>query len=98
MSEETKTPRPDAVAGRLDGLVGHDRTLIAEFPMVCCPHCGKEQQWDDCYDLHAGSSRDCQHCEKEIHVLSTDTVIYARLSTVPNAAVHPTADRQGEKL
>ena len=58
-----------------------DRTLLAELPIVCCPHCGAEQQWDDYYDLHAGSSRDCYECDKEIHVLSVDTVMYARVST-----------------
>jgi len=33
-----------------------DTTLFAEFPIVCCPHCGKEQQWDDYYELRAGTS------------------------------------------
>ena len=60
-------------------------TLIAQLPMVCCPHCGEEQQWDDYYDLYAGCSQDCQHCGKEIHVLSIDTVIYARVSTAGDA-------------
>jgi len=84
----TDEKKPAVTERPLDELVGHERTLLAEFPMVCCPHCGKEQQWDDCYDLHAGSSRGCQHCEKEIHVLSTDTVIYARLSTTPNSGLY----------
>ena len=57
------------------------RTLLAALPIVCCPHCEAEQQLDDYYDLQAGSSFECQHCQKEIHVLSTDTVFYARLST-----------------
>lgn len=58
--------------------------LLAEIPVVRCPHCGAEQQWDDYYDLHAGSSQDCEKCEKEIHVLSVDVVIYARISTTPD--------------
>ena len=63
----------------VDGIAGH--TLLAEFPMVCCPHCGVLQQWDDCHELDAGSSRNCCKCEKEIHVLSVYAVFYARLST-----------------
>ena len=45
------------------------------LPMVTCPHCDKEDQWDDYYDLRAGDVRDCPNCEKEIHILELDTII-----------------------
>lgn len=62
-----------------------ENILIAQLPMVRCPHCGKEQQWDDCYEIKSGSSIDCEECEKEIHVLSVDMTIHLRLSTAPDA-------------
>ena len=57
--------------------------ILASMPIVECPHCGKEWQWDDYYNLHSGSVRTCPKCEKDVHVLSVDTVMYARLSTEP---------------
>lgn len=52
-----------------------------DMPMATCPHCGKEQQLDDYYDLDVGDSRDCQHCEKEMHIVFQDTTISLELST-----------------
>ena len=59
-------------------------TNVVSLPIVLCPHCDKEQQWDDCHALCEGSVRACHHCEKDIHVLDTETVIYARVSTKPD--------------
>lgn len=50
------------------------------FPMVECPHCGKEFQADDYYDLKSGDTITCQKCEKEIFVDDVDTVMTARFS------------------
>ena len=52
-----------------------------DMPMADCPHCGKEQQLDDYYDLGVGDSRECQHCDKEMHVIERDTSIWIRLAT-----------------
>ncbi len=51
------------------------------MPMVVCPHCEKEFQWDDYYELAVGDSRECPKCEKEIHVTYVDHCIFATLGT-----------------
>jgi uncharacterized protein (UPF0212 family) len=56
---------------------------LSDLPMATCPHCGEEFQWDDYYDVRAGSERECPRCERTIHVLSVDTTITARLGTEP---------------
>lgn len=56
-------------------------TTYNNMPMADCPHCGKEQQLDDYYDLDVGDSRECIHCEKEMHVVSRDTTISIEFST-----------------
>ena len=45
------------------------------FPMIECPHCGKEIQVDDYYDLKGGDSFYCKNCEGEIYVWATDVTI-----------------------
>ena len=50
------------------------------MPIAQCPHCGKEQQLDDYYDLDVGDSRECLHCEKEMHIVSLDTTTLIELS------------------
>ena len=57
--------------------------IYSGFPMATCPHCEAEFQWDDYYDLAAGSEHDCPKCERTIYVLDTDIEITARLSTEP---------------
>lgn len=59
--------------------------LFTGFPMVQCPHCKKESQWDDYYDLKAGEERECEKCGKTIHVHSVDYVMYATVSTEKEA-------------
>ena len=44
------------------------------MPMVDCPHCRKEFQWDDYYDIKPGDTKECLYCEKVIHVIVVDTV------------------------
>ncbi|HEB32969.1 MAG TPA: hypothetical protein ENI15_19160 [Spirochaetes bacterium] len=46
-----------------------------DFPMIVCPHCLKEFQMDDYYDLSAGSTFYCGACDKEIHVWAVDTTL-----------------------
>jgi len=57
------------------------RTRWSDLPLVRCPHCGKEFQRDDYYDIKVGDSFDCCFCEKEIYVIQKDTVISVNLST-----------------
>jgi Zn ribbon nucleic-acid-binding protein len=52
-----------------------------DMPIATCPHCEKEQQLDDYYDLDVGDSRECLHCEKEMHVVYRATTINIELST-----------------
>ena len=58
-------------------------TLYTTFPMVRCPHCEKEFQVDDYYDLKIDDSFDCAHCEKEIYIHFLDTIIECELGTDP---------------
>ena len=67
-------------------------TTYNDMPMANCPHCWKEQQLDDYYDLDVGDSRECQHCEKEMHIVSRDTTTHIELSNDPA----PTGDRSGK--
>lgn len=53
------------------------------FPMIECPHCGKEFQADDWYDVKHGSTMDCSKCEKTIHFSYVDTVTTAVASRAP---------------
>ncbi len=57
-------------------------TTWNSMPIVQCPHCGKEQQLDDYYDLDIGDSRECQYCEKEMHIVNCDTTTLIELATV----------------
>jgi uncharacterized protein (UPF0212 family) len=52
-----------------------------DMPIANCPHCNAEQQLDDYYDLDVGDSRDCQKCNKEMHIVFVDTTINFELST-----------------
>lgn len=56
-------------------------TTYNDMPMANCPHCEKEQQLDDYYDLDVGDSRECQLCGKVMHIISRDTTFLIELST-----------------
>lgn len=56
-------------------------TTYNDMPIANCPHCEKEQQLDDYYDLDVGDSRECVHCGKEMHIVSRDTTFLIELST-----------------
>lgn len=56
-------------------------TFWSDAPMVTCPHCRKEFQLDDYYNLQTGDSFDCDKCEKEIFILERDTTISFKLGT-----------------
>ena len=49
------------------------------LPMLDCPHCEKEFQYDDYYDVHIDTEIDCPHCEKSFYILEKDTVIQVRI-------------------
>lgn len=55
------------------------------LPMITCPACKREAQWDDYYDICVGSSRQCQHCEAEIVVTEVDTQTWVRVMTTGSA-------------
>ncbi len=57
-------------------------TTYNDLPMADCPHCGKEQQLDDYYELDVGDSRECLHCEEEMYIVYRDTTINIELSTI----------------
>jgi hypothetical protein len=46
-----------------------------------CPHCEKEFQVDDYYDLKVDDSFECNYCEKEIYIYDLETVMECQLST-----------------
>jgi len=49
------------------------------MPMVECPSCGKEWQWDDYYDVEVNEERECPHCGKGCKIVSVDTSIIVEL-------------------
>jgi len=58
-------------------------TSANAMPMATCPHCESVVQFDDWYDFRGGESRECPNCEKTIHVLDVERVMYVRLGTEP---------------
>jgi hypothetical protein len=46
------------------------------LPIVTCPACQKETQFDDYYEMRAGDERECRHCEATIVVTSVVTCTY----------------------
>lgn len=61
--------------------------LLTGFPMVTCPHCGVESQWDDYYNLKAGDHRECDKCGEQIHILDVEYMMYARVHTHANGGL-----------
>lgn len=60
------------------------KTTFVSFPMVECPRCGKEFQWDDYYDVEDDDERECPLCNGMIRVTNVDTSITATLVSLPN--------------
>lgn len=58
-------------------------TTLCSMPTCMCPHCRQTFQYDDYYDLDSGDEIDCPSCEKTIHVLSRDPVMYLTLGVKP---------------
>jgi hypothetical protein len=50
-----------------------------DMPMVLCPNCDQEFQWDDYYDIAPGKTRECMHCHRELVVIDVDTTIECRI-------------------
>lgn len=57
--------------------------VYCDLPMYTCPHCKRESQLDDYYDIAVGKKFDCSKCEQEIHVVGVDTTINVVLATTP---------------
>jgi len=57
------------------------RTAWGIMPIVVCPNCSKNWQWDDYYDLSVGDYRECPNCHTEIFVIEKDIEIVVKLST-----------------
>ena len=53
-----------------------------EFPMITCPHCNKESQIDDYYDLQAGDTFECTECEKMIFIKYIEWILNADIQKV----------------
>jgi hypothetical protein len=51
--------------------------------MVTCPYCNQEFQVDDYYNMAVDDSFECLHCEKEIYILSLDTIMECELAQKP---------------
>ena len=66
-----------------------------DFPMITCPHCGKEFQVDDYYNFSTGDSFDCGKCEKEIFIWATDTTLSGDIQAKPER--RNIDDRKSEK-
>jgi len=57
--------------------------LYATMPIVTCPFCGNNFQYDDYYRLSSGDEIECPDCDKVMYLLSVDTIIQARIGTEP---------------
>jgi hypothetical protein len=55
------------------------------MPMVTCPTCEQEFQWDDYYDVTKGHTRDCPHCTNECEVIEVDQVTIVSLQGMREA-------------
>jgi endogenous inhibitor of DNA gyrase (YacG/DUF329 family) len=51
--------------------------LYIEMPMITCPACGKEFQWDDYLGVRAESTHDCPHCAEKITVIRAANTCYS---------------------
>jgi hypothetical protein len=52
---------------------------IGDMPVVECPGCFVEWQWDDYYEIRPGTERECPHCATVVIVTEVDQVIRATL-------------------
>ena len=50
-----------------------------DMPMLTCPYCDKEFQYDDYCDTERGDEIDCPHCEKVMVVDTLDFTINVQL-------------------
>ena len=54
----------------------------SELPMVTCPHCEKEFQMDDYYDVSPNDDIDCPLCEQAIYFRIVEPIIHVLVSTI----------------
>ena len=52
------------------------------FPMITCPHCNKESQIDDYYDVQRGDEFECCKCNKIIYIRSIDQELIADIQAL----------------
>jgi hypothetical protein len=55
-----------------------------DFPMITCPHCQKESQIDDYYDLRMDDKIRCPNCEKTMYVWATDITLSGDIHSKPH--------------
>lgn len=56
-----------------------------DLPIVECPHCARQIQIDDYYDLGAGDEVECPNCNKTIYVIDIETRMFARMGSEPGS-------------
>lgn len=61
-----------------------DKTTDGTLPMVECPECEREFQWDDYYDVERGSEYECPHCKAQVVVILAERQTYVQLGVKPN--------------
>ena len=57
------------------------KRTFCDMPIAECPHCGKQWQWDDYYDVSETSERDCPNCGKTCFVETVEHRIEVTLTT-----------------
>jgi len=65
------------------------------MPMMECPACNKDWQWDDYYDVQEGTERECPNCGADVVVEWAEPLLHVCIKVKPNAAL--TGERTEEK-
>ena len=55
-----------------------------EMPMAECPHCEKEFQVDDYYDVNIDTELQCPNCEKFVYVHDQEIIMRVNLEKEPH--------------
>jgi len=59
------------------------KTSIGYMPMMQCPSCGKDWQWDDYYNIQEDDERECPNCEAVAVVVETEVLMHVKLRAKP---------------
>lgn len=73
-------------------VIEGNATTWNDCPIVRCPNCDLEFQYDDYYDVEAGREIECIHCKTELEIMSVDTTIQWRVG------IKDTTPRRGNGL